>query len=263
MNFALLRFAQAGQVKACEHFRIRRDHIAAQTGYVSAHFGAVVRPVRHDHKVGRGQHGRIGDADGQAVQLLPDLEGPAALDGKGIEVVFLVAGPEQSFAGGEGSVCSGQAVVVGQRQDAYGTHRFQSGSRGGDDAAIEAARVQDAVFKAAAGIQHGIENRVLRMAVRRTLNDLLQLVLHFRRAVRRGVESGNGHHVIGVAAAQGVVAAEVEAAGGREHHQHHGGQDADGGQTRAVALHAEGHGRNGNEVVRLVIIALFLLQQFT
>ena len=67
-------------------------------------------------------------------------------------------------------------------------------------------------------------------------------------------------NVTGIALAQGVLHAVVHAGGGGEHHQHHGGQHADAGKTRAVALHAVGHGGDGHEVAGLIVIAGVLLE---
>ena len=68
-------------------------------------------------------------------------------------------------------------------------------------------------------------------------------------------------YIARIAGAQQAFRAKVQAGGGGNGDQHHRGQDADGGQARAVALHAVGHGGDGYEVARLIIEALVLLQQ--
>ena len=67
--------------------------------------------------------------------------------------------------------------------------------------------------------------------------------------------------VIGIADSNGILRANIQAAGGGNHYQHHGGKNADGGKPGTVALHAVGHGGNRDEMLLFIIIALPFLQQ--
>ena len=67
-------------------------------------------------------------------------------------------------------------------------------------------------------------------------------------------------NVPGVAAADAVLRAHIQARRGGDHNQHHGAKDADGGKAGAVALHPVGHGGHGYKVVGFVVVPLILLQ---
>ena len=69
---------------------------------------------------------------------------------------------------------------------------------------------------------------------------------------------GNIFRIPGV---QAVLLAEIQTGGAKHHHQHHGAQNADGSQSRAVALHPVGHGGHRNKMVFPVIVVPILLQQ--
>ena len=85
-------------------------------------------------------------------------------------------------------------------------------------------------------------------------------VLLVRAALVLGKAQLDGK-ILRIAGAQRVLGAEVQARRRREHDEHHRGQNAHGCETRAVALHAVGHGGNGDEVVFLIVIPLVLLQR--
>ena len=75
------------------------------------------------------------------------------------------------------------------------------------------------------------------------------------------VKSGRDRDSVGIAGLDAALCADVQAGCGHQHHQHRGQQNADGGQTCAVAPHPEHHGGHGDKVVCLVIVFLVLFQQ--
>ena len=102
------------------------------------------------------------------------------------------------------------------------------------------------------GLPAEVENGALH-----TLTQLLRL-----RLVQRMIASAvyRHVHVAGIPGIHRVLLPHIQAGGGRDHHQHHGGQDAHRRQSRAVALHAVGHGGHGHEVLGPVVVFFVPLQ---
>ena len=103
-----------------------------------------------------------------------------------------------------------------------------------------------------AGLPAEVENGALH-----ALTQLLRL-----RLVQRMIASAvyRHVHVAGIPGIHRVLLPHIQAGGGRDHHQHHGGQNAHRGQPRAVALHAVGHRRHGHEVLGPVVVFFVPLQ---
>ena len=59
-----------------------------------------------------------------------------------------------------------------------------------------------------------------------------------------------------------VLRAKIEARRRGKHHQHHRRENADGGEARAVSLHAVGERREGNKVALFVVEFFILLECF-
>ena len=84
-----------------------------------------------------------------------------------------------------------------------------------------------------------------------------------QHCIFRVLIQGIGLHneIPGIHAAKALLRPGIQAQSGGDHHQHHGGQDTDGGQARAVLLHPVGHRRNGHKMIGPVIISLIFLQK--
>ena len=82
------------------------------------------------------------------------------------------------------------------------------------------------------------------------------LLRHFIKSIEVHCEI----EVVRIPRSEDILLAEVKAGGAGYHDEHHGDEDADGGKTRSVALHAVCHRGHGDEVVRLIVIALVFLQ---
>ena len=110
---------------------------------------------------------------------------------------------------------------------------------------VRTGKITAAALQIAADGQRAPFRNILRRAalLRQNGIDLItKLADILRDKVLCALKAVFHHQLPGVAGHQGILRAKVQAGGGREHHQYHGGQDAHRGQSRAVALHAVSHG---------------------
>ena len=66
--------------------------------------------------------------------------------------------------------------------------------------------------------------------------------------------------ILRISGIQTILRSDIQTGGGRNHHQYHSQQNTDGGQTRPISFHPVSHGRNGNKMLRFVIIIFIFLQ---
>ena len=196
---------------------------------------------------------RFGCAGGRKViQQARHLPGGAVLKGQGGPLIAGPAAADVHLPLGQGQVRAHGGVVIRQGDQGHihgiaealirGEHPVPDGHHRGHGAVLP--NIGGGHTAAADGVRHG-------GAQRRQVPGLAGPVR----------EVGGDVFIPGIAGVQGVLRAEIQAGGGGEHHQHHGAQDADGGQARAVALHAVDQGGNGHEVPLLIVKPGVLLQQ--
>ena len=163
---------------------------------------------------------------------------------------------EQHLAASQHPVFAGGGVVVRQR-DQFKAAQRTARAIARDELCVRAAKI--AIYARAAVVE-----RVLRRDAG-FLQHLIQCLAHLRDGVVRELPrlaQPEGDVLLArVARFEGVVRAEIQTRRGAEHDEHHRRQNADRGKPRAVALHAVGHGRDGDEMVRAVIIPPVLLQR--
>ena len=213
--------------------------------------------VRHHHHQGRrdirrrraAQHGDL---------PLHHVADHAAVDGQRIAVEFRPQRGHIHLPVTEGQRLPRGGIIVLQRQEMQLRHTgaVRCGRTGVAQPQIPAVRqTADAdltVCRHITGLPAEVENGALH-----TLTQLLRL-----RLVQRMIASAvyRHVHVAGIPGIHRVLLPHIQAGGGRDHHQHHGGQNTHRRQPRTVALHAVGHGGHGHEVLGPVVVFFVPLQ---
>ena len=181
---------------------------------------------------------------------------------RGIGVVASLGGVHQRLTGHQGLPLPHQAVVVLQRHHkhlpgiGHGLHVVGAEEHVVHDHPVLLTHPHKAAHPVVQDVAGG-GAILLRRLFSQHPHLLLVGAVQGVHTVHHGVQVD----VAGVAVTDAVLNADVQAGGGGDHHQHHGAQDADGGQARAIAFHAVDHGGHRHEVVGLVIVPLILLQQ--
>ena len=175
----------------------------------------------------------------------------------GVPVAFL--GVHQRFTGFERGICTGIPVIVRQRHPGYGGGAgklVQSGRIG-----INTASVQGAVLENAAVGDIPECFRLDRCAIQ-LLRDVQGSILCLQNVLVGGFMSPEGEiDAAWCPRLDDLLAASIQAHGGGNRNQHHGGENADVAQAHGILLHPIEHTGDGDKVPGFVVILLVFPQQ--